>query len=254
MDARASERLPIDSRTGRPLPPRAQPGYYPGFSTLDQQAFWDVATRQVVRKRVEEIPPIRFFADNLTLATAIFDRILPQDDRDLAHRIPIVRYIDERLSEGVGDGYRYAEVPADTECYRLGFQGIEAIADHLHGTSFTQLGTRAQDEIILSLRDDNPPAGHDAWQRFPAIRFFELLVTDAVDAYYSHPYAWDEIGFGGPSYPRGYMRLENGLPEPWEVAEQRYDWEPPPEARSGGYQPLAGLISEHARRGQGGTH
>jgi len=29
-------------------------------------------------------------------------------------------------------------------------------------------------------------------------------------AFYSHPWAWNEIGFGGPAYPRGYMRLAPG--------------------------------------------
>jgi hypothetical protein len=29
-------------------------------------------------------------------------------------------------------------------------------------------------------------------------------------AFYSHPWAWNEIGFGGPAYPRGYMRLAEG--------------------------------------------
>jgi hypothetical protein len=38
--------------------------------------------------------------------------------------------------------------------------------------------------------------------------------------YYAHPYAWDEIGFGGPAYPRGYFALNNGAPEPWEAKEQ----------------------------------
>ena len=56
-------------------------------------------------------------------------------------------------------------------------------------------------------------------------RFWLLLVQDVVGAYYAHPYAWDEIGFGGPAYPRGYMRLENGEPEPWEVDERRYEWD-----------------------------
>ncbi|HZU13374.1 MAG TPA: gluconate 2-dehydrogenase subunit 3 family protein [Chloroflexota bacterium] len=249
-----AEHLPINPRTGEPLPPRPQPGYYPDFSTLDQQAFWDAATREVVLKRVTDIPPIRFFAHDPALATALFDRILPQDDRDPDHRIPILNYVDERLSEGVSDGYRYAEAPSDAECYHLGLRGVESIAQSLHGTSFIQLGSREQDEIILSLRDNSPPAGEEIWSRFPAVNFFELLVTDAVDAYYAHPYAWDEIGFGGPSYPRGYMRLENGLAEPWEADEQRYDWEPPPTSLSGSYQPLAGLIPEHARRRQGGTH
>ena len=29
-------------------------------------------------------------------------------------------------------------------------------------------------------------------------------------AFYSHPWAWNEIGFGGPAYPRGYARLGVG--------------------------------------------
>jgi hypothetical protein len=28
-----------------------------------------------------------------------------------------------------------------------------------------------------------------------------------LSGFYSHPWAWNEIGFGGPAYPRGYMRL-----------------------------------------------
>jgi hypothetical protein len=25
--------------------------------------------------------------------------------------------------------------------------------------------------------------------------------------FYSHPWSWNEIGFGGPAYPRGFMRI-----------------------------------------------
>ena len=48
--------------------------------------------------------------------------------------------------------------------------------------------------------------------------------ADALEGYYAHPWAWDEIGFGGPAYPRAYTRLERGEPEPWEVEERRYEW------------------------------
>ena len=80
-----------------------------------------------------------------------------------------------------------------------------------------------------------------------------MLVGDCCSVYYAHPWAWDEIGFGGPAYPRGYMRLEGGMPEPWEVEEQRYDWTPPPDTLSGEEK-----ASEHSHSdntpGQGGTH
>ena len=28
-----------------------------------------------------------------------------------------------------------------------------------------------------------------------------------LSCFYSHPWAWNEIGFGGPAYPRGYSRF-----------------------------------------------
>jgi hypothetical protein len=39
-------------------------------------------------------------------------------------------------------------------------------------------------------------------------------------AFYSHPWAWNEIGFGGPAYPRGYARLSPGQREHWEAPPQ----------------------------------
>ena len=48
-----------------------------------------------------------------------------------------------------------------------------------------------------------------------------LWTRYACAAFYSHPWAWNEIGFGGPAYPRGYKNLGLDQREPWEVAERR---------------------------------
>jgi hypothetical protein len=253
------ELLPVEPTTGIPLPPKAQPGYYPGYSTLSQQQFWDEATRRVVRKRVHEVPPMRFFtAEQAGLLQAVLDRILPQDDRDRDHRIPILPFIDERLYTGRIDGYRYDHMPPDAEAYRLGLQAIETIARHLHGKPFVDLGPRERDEVLITIHDGHPPAAHEVWERMSVKHFWTMLVQDAVEVYYAHPYAWDEIGFGGPAYPRGYMRQERGEPEPWEVEEQRYAWAPPRTALSvgdtsdGWAPPHPG--EDHPAGGQGGTH
>jgi hypothetical protein len=58
------------------------------------------------------------------------------------------------------------------------------------------------------------------WQRMPAKRWWIFVASRQITAvYYAHPYAWDEIGFGGPAYPRGYFALNFGYPEPWEPRE-----------------------------------
>ena len=43
-----------------------------------------------------------------------------------------------------------------------------------------------------------------------------------LSAFYSHPWAWNEIGFGGPAYPRGYAAFGSpGLGEEAEAWEGR---------------------------------
>ena len=251
------QRQPINAKTGEPLAPRAQPGYYPGYSTLSQQAFWDEATRRVVLARVEQVPPIRFFSPKeAQLMQAICDRLLPQDDRDEAHKIPVLNSIDNRLYNRLIDGYRFTDMPPDHEAHRLGLQAIDLIAKHLYSKPFTELGPRDQDYVLQTIHDENPPAAQEIWQKMSITRFWMLLVQDVVDAYYAHPYAWDEIGYGGPAYPRGYMRLEEGQPEPWEVDEQRYEWKAPPSALSDVYRLIGGGPHDHKQQtpGQEGTH
>ena len=246
---------PVDPQTRKQIGPLAQPGYYPGFSTLSQRKFWDAKTRQVVLDRVNNVPEIRFFnPEEARLLKAVCDRVLPQDDRNDAHRIPIVPWIDQRLHEDSHDGYRYEGMPPDREAFQLGLKAIEEIAQALHGCGFLEVGALQQDEILRSLHDAKPAAAHEIWKRMPVHRFWMLLVSDCIDAYYSHPWAWDEIGFGGPAYPRAYMRLERGEPEPWESEEKRYEWDPPEASSSHKYEPIAGQLEHLGSPGQGGTH
>jgi hypothetical protein len=250
------DRLPVEPTTGHPLARREQPGYYPGYRTLSQQAFWDDATRQVVLDRVNNVPPLRFFAgDEVRVMRAVVDRILPQDDRIAATRIPILNIIDKRLADDIQDGYRFEGMPKDQEAFHLGILGIQAVAQELYRQPFEDLGALEQDRVLQTLHDGNPPAGEEFWKQMSVTHFWQLVVQDCIEGYYSHPYAWDEIGFGGPAYPRGYMRLERGEPEPWEKDERRYAWAPPPGALSGRFAPL-GIEAggKTPTPGQEGTH
>ena len=252
----AQDRRPIDAATGKPMPAGLQPGYYPGLSTLSQQKFWDAATREKVLARVHSTPAIRFFTqEEARLMETLAEHILPQDDRRASVRIPIVPRIDERLLKGSTPGYRFSKMPPDAEAHRLGFQAVEQIAKRSYGRSFQELAWGEQDELLKSIHDAQPKAGaEDIWQRMEIHRYWALVVQDCIEAYYAHPWAWDEIGFGGPAYPRGYMRLEHGEPEPWEVEERRYEWVAPPDAVSDPKEEEIAAHREHPAHGQGGTH
>src|SRR5437764_7582046 len=117
--------------------------HYPRHNVLDKWSSpdWDDQTREVVRKRLEEVPEIRFFNDEeARTLTAVAERIVPQPDRDEAGKIPIVPWIDEKLYKDERDGYRYEELPPQREAWRLGLKGIDETAQAIFGgKSFARL-------------------------------------------------------------------------------------------------------------------
>ena len=76
----------------------------------------------------------------------------------------------------------------------------------------------------------------------------DLWMRYACTAFYSHPSAWNEIGFGGPAYPRGYKNIGLGRREPWEVAEVDAD-DPVPWARARRSGPPPSRSVNDVRRG-----
>jgi Gluconate 2-dehydrogenase subunit 3 len=240
--------------TGGEIRDLSQPGYYPGFSTIKQQKSWDDKTRQVVVERMEKIPPIRFFTpQEAQLLSAIIDRVMPQDDRAADRSIPILPVIDERLFNNSLNGFRYEDMPPDQEAYRLGLKAITEMSQERFQAAFVDLTIHRRELVLKSLHDGKPDPAHPVWKEMPVHRFWALLMEDCVTAYYSHPWAWDEVGFGGPAYPRGYMRLENGLSEPWETEEVRYEWNAPVDSVS--VLDDQGAPPEHgSSHGHGGSH
>ena len=256
FNAQRPEPAPLtDPHSGAPLPPRDQPGYYPGFSTLGQQKYWDAATRKVVVDRVEKTTPIRFFhPEEASTMAAVVDRVLPQEDRTPQRRIPILPGIDERLFVNRIEGYRYEDMPSDQEAYRIAARAFEAMAQALHDRPFAELGVREQEEILKQIHDAKPFAAQEEWEKLNLERFWSMLVSDVCSVYYAHPWAWDEIGYGGPAYPRGYMRLEEGEPEPWEVDERPYAWAAPVDTLSNAEEPMGSGKQHDTPHGEGGTH
>ena len=239
---------PRDINTSEPLAARKQPGYYAGFSTLSQSPFWDDATRTVVETRVEHPPERQFFSEDAwDFWTAVFAHLIPQTDRTPERQIPIVAVLDHRLAVNQTVGYRYESMPHDRVVYEIGIEAIDREAEHRYAGKFLLLPHLQQDLVLKAIHNGKPQAAPEIWKKMSVHRFWQMIMGDAVDAYYAHPWAWDEIGFGGPAYPRAYTRLERGEPEPWEVEEKRYDWLAPATAVS---DEIDSTPSHHTEAGQ----
>jgi hypothetical protein len=198
---------------------------YPGYDVLAKWARpdWDAQTRAVVRQRVEHVPSIRFLtADEVRLLEAVAERLVPQPDRDGGETVAIVPWIDEKLHNDWRDGYRYEELPPLRDVWRLGLAGIEETARLMHSRPFADLDAAAQDDILERLQRGD--AAGDTWTRLPSTRFFrDVLCLTVVKVYYGHPSAWSEIGYSGPSSPRGHVRNWMGGVDPWEPEEGEHE-------------------------------
>jgi hypothetical protein len=195
-------------------------GRYPDYDILEQRDHWDEVTRRLVVERVTDVPEIRFFdvAEVETLR-AFADVVLAQDSEP---RIPVLEYVDEKLFLGERDGYRYFDMPDDDETWRRVARGLDEEARARGVDRFALLGM--QDKLEVCHRFGNGELHGGVWGTINVERAWSLVLRYLTQAFYAHPWAWNEIGFGGPAYPRGYSRfgsphLQSAEREEWEGEE-----------------------------------
>jgi hypothetical protein len=204
-------------RTGRTPGGRSR---FPGYDVLDRADQWDPATTAVVlRRAATQDGPTRFFSpDEAPTAAALLDRLLAQDEHP---KVPVLALVDARLAAGDTDGWRYEDMPEDGDAWRCSLHLLDDDAEAAHGTRFAELQRDDQLDLLERIRE------LERWHHLPARRVWALWMRYACAAFYSHPWAWNEIGFGGPAYPTGYKHLGIDGREPWEVPERdAHDPEP----------------------------
>jgi hypothetical protein len=188
-------------------------GRYPDYDVLSTVDTWDEATRRVVLARLEEPGPLRFFDASQEPTVRMFcDTALAQDAEP---RIPVAEFIDGKLADGELDGYQYADMPDDRDTWRLVLTGLDETAQESGAESFAAADAETRQSIVERFAHSQLYGG--TWEKLNVGRAWSVVMRMAVSAFYSHPWAWNEIGFGGPAYPRGFMRLGGvGVLEPFE--------------------------------------
>jgi hypothetical protein len=199
------------------------PDRYPGYDVLQKRnsPSWNDKTRAVIDKRMALDPDHHAFFTDQEWPTmrAICERIVPQPP-DRLHPAPVAAMVDDKLHKNSGDGYRDARLPPMREAWRRALAAINNEATSRHGRRFHELGALLQDDLLKAIQNgavDEKPWGDLS----PKLFFKKRLLHDVVSAYYAHPAAWSEIGFGGPASPRGYVRMFFDRRDPWEAAEAR---------------------------------
>lgn len=189
---------------------------YPKFDVMAQKEYWDKHTREIVERRLKD-PRYQTLSQSEVTTFLHLCKVLIGDNRE--HILDyIVSHFDNKLTVNLGEGQRQKGLPKFSDLLRFGLNAVDSHAKSIHGISFAQLTEQQQSGLIQQLISQDPKLDIDG-VRMKAKDFLTTIHTEAVAAYFSHPVVWSEIGYAGPAYPRGYVRTERGLTDPWEAKQ-----------------------------------
>ncbi len=158
-------------------------------------------TREVLEQRKNKrfSSPLFFSMEEFELLQAICDELLAQTDNRL---VDVAGLIDERLNAKTGPGWRYDQLPEDGIAYKTGLKGIIESVLLLSHQNFTELSAEEKKDLLKTVQQGN--AEGETWRNFSGKLFFELMLTEATENFYSHPNAQAEINYVGFADANGW--------------------------------------------------
>jgi len=225
----SGEHLPNNREGGMPATPEGLPrqragttpqghGRYPDYDVLAHARHWDQETRDLLEARAREVPPVRFFDAREERCLRAFCDIAMAQDRE--PRVPVLELVDAKLHAGKLDGFQYATMPDDRDTWRIVARGLDEAARAAGAEDFAAADDDTRRTIVGRFADGDLSGG--AWDEVGSVATaWSVVMRGVLSEFYSHPWAFNEIGFGGPRYPRGYARLGEGVvgAEPDEAVE-----------------------------------
>ena len=169
-------------------------------------------TRDVLKARLAEEPVLKpsfFDTESFEILRSVGDRLIAQ-----SHGIDLAGALDRRLSTGTGDGWRDNTMPPDPIAHQSGLAGVEESARILFGRGFVSLSESEQDRVLTAIQQGKAPG--QTWETIPSTRYFEELLVELTETYYSHPLAQEKIGYVGMADAKGWQAIGLNQLEPWE--------------------------------------
>ena len=165
------------------------------FDELLQSSATTPATRKALEKRPMPVPesPQFFTVDEFNLFAQICAHLGAPNLGGV-----IAAEFDERLANGKGNGWRFAELPEDGAAIRIFIQALRA-------ANWQNLDDEARDELIKSARNGELETLPDNWA---AQRFFGDLMAEVAEIYMSQPATQAQAKYAGFADKPGWSRIK----------------------------------------------
>ncbi|MDU5144894.1 MAG: gluconate 2-dehydrogenase subunit 3 family protein [Paenibacillus dendritiformis] len=197
----------------------ARHSHYPSFDVMKERHEWDDHTQTIVMSRVKPNNALHFFTPPEAGMIRRIASLLVDDETPEALDYVLV-HIDRTMHRSPGESQRKAGVPEAPKLLRTGLLALEQAAQALHSASFADLDADIQRQYLQDM-SQSAAKPKKAWTGIPQVELFRKLLNLTVEAYYSHPKVWSDIGYAGPAYPRGYVRTQMGQLDPWEAQPEQ---------------------------------
>ena len=162
-------------------------------------------TRQVLKERMAlaEAKPCFFDSHAFDTLSIVCDRLMAQDSENRI--VNVALSIDERLKNKASDGWRYNNMPSDEKMYLKGIEGIEETSNLSFKKPFSQLTILQQTEILGAIQKGTAEGA--TWKEMESPLFFEELLTEVTEIFFSYPLVQEEIGFVGMADANGWVNI-----------------------------------------------
>lgn len=151
------------------------------------------ATRRAFASRLQPPAVGGVLSDSQrALLAVVAERLLPLGA--LGARIDLAARADHLLAQGPGDGWRYADMPADRQAWIAGLEALEASAAAAHGRAFVALAPDEQDRLLGRVQAGDPPG--PPWP-IPPARWFEEVLAALTELAYGDLRLLLAIGYDG---------------------------------------------------------
>jgi hypothetical protein len=191
--------------------------HYEGFNVMKQKEHWDPHTLEIVEKRLllKKCQRLTYFKQQEAQTLIELCCVILDDRRD-----PILSYVihhfESKLKANIGEAQRKKGLPKESQLIHQGLQALSDFCVVKYDSPYNELKESVRKDLADKMIQGNIQFQVEG-SHFPVKDFMKKIMTEAISAYYSHPLVWSEIGYAGPAYPRGYVRSEWGLTDPWEA-------------------------------------